>query len=77
MIKTFLPQRTQRAQRRREEEKFKVSPNVLSNRPLFDSYQSQKISPGWFIQVRKPLDGAYAPAAAPLAEGPEAKIKDN
>jgi hypothetical protein len=73
MIKTFLPQRTQRAQRRREEEKFKVSPNVLSNRPLFDSYQSQKSSPGWFIQVRKPLDGAYAPSMAPPAGGPEAR----
>jgi len=49
--------------------KFKVSPNVRTNSPLFDSYQLQKWSPNGLVQVRKPLDGAYAPSMAPLAEG--------
>jgi hypothetical protein len=40
-----------------------------STAPLFDSYQLQKSSPCWLVQVRKPLDGAYAPSMAPLAEG--------
>jgi putative ATPase len=31
----------------------------------------QKSSHGWLVLVRKPLDGAYAPAVAALAEGKE------
>jgi hypothetical protein len=54
---------------RREEDKFKVSPNALSNNPLFDTCQLQKNFAGWLVLVRKPLYGAYAPSAAALAEG--------
>jgi hypothetical protein len=66
--------------RRREETEKKVKRKIILRFPqTFEAAalisihnQLQKSSPGWLVQVRKPLDGAYAPSAAPLAEGPEA-----
>ena len=59
--------------KRRKEEGEKISlrfPQTFEATALFSIHKKlQKSFFGWLIQVRKPLDGAYAPSTAPLAEG--------
>jgi hypothetical protein len=57
--------------RREESEKISLRfPQTFETTAPFSIHiNCKRSSPGWLVQVRKPLDGAYAPSAAALAEG--------
>ncbi len=66
----------QEAKKLRREEGEKISlrfPQTFEATTLFSIYINCKRSLlAWLVQIRKPLDGAYAPSMAPRAAGPEA-----
>jgi len=75
----FLATKVHEGTRRKDEKKISLRFPQTSEATTFFSIHinCKRGLLDWLVQVRKPLDGAYAPSTAPLAEGRRQKIRGN